>query len=124
MDGWNTSFLLGGPIFRGYVGFREGNTNNGVDRIFLFPISCGQVWMSCENMFGRAPRPVRAKRSSTTSEGTEGSTKIRVLASGFLIRNPLGGCAKHLWRLFGYSFLHPAPIFVPCSCLATNLFFP
>ncbi len=25
MDGWNTSFLLGWPIFRGYVSFREGN---------------------------------------------------------------------------------------------------
>ena len=25
MDGWNTSFLFGWPIFRGYVGFREGN---------------------------------------------------------------------------------------------------
>ncbi len=24
MDGWNTSFLLGWPIFRGYVTFREG----------------------------------------------------------------------------------------------------
>ena len=24
MDGWNTSFLLGWPIFRGYVSFREG----------------------------------------------------------------------------------------------------
>ena len=24
MDGWNTSFLLGRPIFRGYVSFREG----------------------------------------------------------------------------------------------------
>ncbi len=23
MDGWNTSFLLGCPIFRGYVSFRE-----------------------------------------------------------------------------------------------------
>ena len=23
MDGWNTSFLLGRPIFRGYVSFRE-----------------------------------------------------------------------------------------------------
>ena len=23
MDGWNTSFLLGWPIFRGYIGFRE-----------------------------------------------------------------------------------------------------
>ncbi len=25
MDGWNTSFLLGWPIFRGYLSFREGN---------------------------------------------------------------------------------------------------
>ena len=25
MDGWNTTFLLGSPIFRGYVSFREGN---------------------------------------------------------------------------------------------------
>ena len=25
MDGWNTSFLLGRPIFRGYVSFTEGN---------------------------------------------------------------------------------------------------
>ena len=25
MDGWNTSFLLGSPIFRGYVSFRECN---------------------------------------------------------------------------------------------------
>ncbi len=24
MDGWNTSFRLGSPIFRGYVSFREG----------------------------------------------------------------------------------------------------
>ncbi len=24
MDGWNSSFLLGWPIFRGYVSFREG----------------------------------------------------------------------------------------------------
>ena len=26
MDGWNTTFLLGRPIFRCYVSFREGNT--------------------------------------------------------------------------------------------------
>ena len=27
MDGWNTTFLLGRPIFRGYVSFREGISN-------------------------------------------------------------------------------------------------
>ncbi len=25
MDGWNTTFLFGRPIFRGYVSFKEGN---------------------------------------------------------------------------------------------------
>ena len=29
MDGWNTSFLLGWPIFRGYVSFREGKGRVG-----------------------------------------------------------------------------------------------
>ena len=28
MDGWNTTFLLGRPIFRGYVSFREGSSIN------------------------------------------------------------------------------------------------
>ena len=28
MDGWNTTFLLGRPIFRGYVSFREGISFN------------------------------------------------------------------------------------------------
>ena len=28
MDGWNTTFLLGRPIFRGYVSFREGTHQN------------------------------------------------------------------------------------------------
>ena len=44
MDGWNTTFLLGRPIFRGYVSFREVNLMRGV--IFtttyslLFTIHC------------------------------------------------------------------------------------
>ena len=29
LDGWNTSFLLGWPIFRCYVSFREGNHGGG-----------------------------------------------------------------------------------------------
>ena len=31
MDGWNTTFLLGRPIFRGYVSFREGSPSLSVD---------------------------------------------------------------------------------------------
>ncbi len=30
MDGWNTTFLLGRPIFRGYVSFREGSSINSI----------------------------------------------------------------------------------------------
>ena len=40
MDGWNTTFLLERPIFRGYVSFREGKT---------FDISkCNRFW-NCES---------------------------------------------------------------------------
>ena len=27
MDGWNTTFLFGWPIFKGYVSFREGTVD-------------------------------------------------------------------------------------------------
>ena len=36
MDGWNTTFLLGRPIFRGYVSFREGIIKRGVTQCHLF----------------------------------------------------------------------------------------
>ena len=35
MDGWNTSFLLGWPIFRGYVSFREGSIPDIKLRVLL-----------------------------------------------------------------------------------------
>ena len=35
MDGWKTSFLLGWPIFRCYVSFREGSKN-----LQVAPVSC------------------------------------------------------------------------------------
>ena len=34
MDGWNTTFLLGWPIFRGYVSFREGIDKSEICRFF------------------------------------------------------------------------------------------
>ena len=34
MDGWNTSFLLGRPIFRGPVSFREGNLHCHIGVVF------------------------------------------------------------------------------------------
>ena len=37
MDGWNTTFLLGRPIFRGYVSFREGRPDFfGINSHVLF----------------------------------------------------------------------------------------
>ena len=36
MDGWNTTFLLGRPIFRGYVSFREGK---GPPRVFFSTVA-------------------------------------------------------------------------------------
>ena len=34
MDGWNTTFLLGRPIFRGYVSFREGTPDISMGSMF------------------------------------------------------------------------------------------
>ncbi len=36
MDGWNTTFLLGRPIFRGYVSFREGNFHGHPSKTMVF----------------------------------------------------------------------------------------
>ncbi len=36
MDGWNTSFLLGWPIFRGYVSFREGIPDFWIEVLFIW----------------------------------------------------------------------------------------
>ena len=33
MDGWNTTFLLGRPIFRGYVSFREGKWHTPIPQL-------------------------------------------------------------------------------------------
>ena len=41
MDGWNTSFLLGWPIFRGYVSFRE---IYGLSEILVGEILVDEPW--------------------------------------------------------------------------------
>ena len=39
MHGWETTFILGRPIFRGYVSFREGSDDR-IDRFFsMFPMA-------------------------------------------------------------------------------------
>ena len=75
MDGWNTRFLLGRPIFRGYVSFRECKDpffnqpvfhgKEGFFRGFLlaltwddeFSLSCGRVFDLELN--GRNRHPVK-----------------------------------------------------------------
>ncbi len=44
MDGWNTSFLLGRPIFMGYVSFREGKWV--VSRKPKHPIGCLAIFIA------------------------------------------------------------------------------
>ena len=53
MDGWNTTFLLGRPIFRGYVSFREGKP--------LINIFISVQHESCSRVVGFDPigRPMR-----------------------------------------------------------------
>ncbi len=51
MDGWNTTFLLGRPIFSGYVSFREGNpmvvsTTMGGEILPLDPLASRIQWCS------------------------------------------------------------------------------
>ena len=45
MDGWNTSFLLGCPGFRGYVSFREGSSqeDNKIPPNFAFQGEVGYL---------------------------------------------------------------------------------
>jgi len=99
------------------------DTNNEAANTVVLSLSrcqsCGQMWMSVRICWqGWAPPPVRAKRSSTTSAGAEGSTKIRVLASGDFWSGILW--ALWIWVVFGACFLHPSshchvvqPIFFP-----------
>ena len=55
MDGWNTTFLLGRPIFRGYVSFREGKEVS-VDSLIFFPKvwCCLQALMMVGTVQGRS----------------------------------------------------------------------
>ena len=52
MDGWNTSFLLGWPIFRGYVSFRECNRNSGFVGFFHI-FRKKKLWISRRHLLGK-----------------------------------------------------------------------
>ena len=65
MDGWNTTFLLGRPIFRGYVSFREGILGGNV-----VPKLNHRPW------WGRAPL-LRCLGRASGGAGTIGSCYVR-----------------------------------------------
>ena len=93
MDGWNTSFLSGWPIFRGYVSFKEGIpflvenpykpsfvtvTGWGVDPMdtlvqsimFSIYLKCqGSVWLACgrlEEKIHFAPKEMGVSKNRGT----------------------------------------------------------
>ena len=49
MDGWNTTFLLGRPIFRGYVSFREGKGVNNLNQELLEWCDCHPYLLGLQN---------------------------------------------------------------------------
>ena len=50
MDGWNTTFLLGRPIFRGYVSFREGSNPFNKAGYFLGGVAWGGYPLNSHDM--------------------------------------------------------------------------
>ena len=59
MDGWNSTFLLGRPIFRGYVSFREGSCHS----FFSWPLPRGNQTNHCQSPNNRV-----TQRSSHTNK--------------------------------------------------------
>ena len=48
MDGWNTTFLLGWPIFRGYVSFRECSSSHfpELDNLIIHTVGGGEPFFT------------------------------------------------------------------------------
>ncbi len=79
MDGWNTTFLLGRPIFRGYVSFREGIIH-AYDGLMLFS-------SVNENYFTKRNKTHNFYRKALPcSEGMGGALSYHWLPKVFLMR--------------------------------------
>ena len=71
MDGWNTSFLFGWPIFRGYVSFKECRSSIPImtwTSTHWFPSCCSQS-LPCIH-YKRNALKENAKRNSLLLENT------------------------------------------------------
>ena len=56
MDGWKTRFLSGWPIFRGYVSFRECNSDHHDQSIFLLDACPTTLFDYCNSIpYGYIP---------------------------------------------------------------------
>ena len=81
MDGWKTSFLSGWPIFRGYVSFKECNSDHQDQSIFLLDACPTALFNYCSGirfvifrMVGVVLRQCKRNRS--------GQKKMRSMAAG------------------------------------------
>ena len=65
MNGWDTSFLLGNPIFRRHVSFKEGNSQSCSLNKALFKTYISHAGYRC----GVAPRTLELKPSGAPKQG-------------------------------------------------------
>ena len=110
MDGWNTTFLLGRLIFRGYVSFREGifktsqrdaskfrghsgqSAHNTYSQNITFPETNSEFtpengWLEDEFPFGLRLRPFSG---------------VELLVSGGGIHNPNQNICVYIYSYFDY----------------------
>ena len=70
MDGWNTTFLLGRPIFRGYVSFREGNNSRNTGGTTIIPYNTNK----------------QKKRTTTNTKHHDNSVPQEMVKCGFFLQ--------------------------------------
>ena len=74
MDGWNTTFLLGMPIFRCYVSFREGKR-------FIFQVASPQAQL-VEYFIGRLEGTADMDSPAAQRQKSVGAVRVLVRMEG------------------------------------------
>ena len=111
MDGWNTSFLLGWPVFRCYVSSREGtcsfvHKNRSV-------ISCYVLWWDFHH--GCGPDIIWASKTSTNRWGIYMKKQRHPLS---LLKSYPENIRKPStpWKIFCFLKIVLIDIFIDCIC--------
>ena len=84
MDGWNTSFLLGWPIFRGYVSFREGTPYDS----FVALCICQSSWRArgyLNHAAAADPTDTNHQKYTTKRLGFASFTQVSIPGTSFII---------------------------------------